>query len=1539
MKYKFTSMLIVFLLLAQFIQPIVLYSVSYATTQETQEEVKEITQGETQEEVKEITQGETQEEVNETTQEEINENNQENTQEEIKEDQKPEQEEIKEENQETTQSENQEEVDKPTQEETIQQETIDSFSEMLNSNKDEIESISVNLGFTSEGVPEIQGGITINQIEKTDKDEQQKNSEEVLVGASIGSTTSVKIVEKPEAATIEMVFRIFKALDKKINLRIQINNTIIDSTLNNYEMAKSLVELVNYFDLNNNVNYISDDRILLKRIKQINTNANICYVINKWNWEGSDSIVSYIKSFNNNVLVEVDGAIYKDSIAQTFKYNGIPMKVRVNSLDEILKLDKSVYGLTINNPDIGSREKINEYFKKLKDNFGNYTDVNPSEVMNYRILAKDNCGVMFQTIQNSVNSNVRLSTNYPARDESLFSFKNISNDQYMIISKKNSFALSAKDYYNNSRLILVKQNQADKKQLWRMIHNSNGTVSFINVATGKAIQPEQDAQKMNCNLIQSIYVKDKNAQAFFLYCDDIRIQTTSIRVYLPNINSEISKIDFSFAVNKKVLEKDVVTNTYNQIYNEVKKKLNSLGLKDEQFKIYIWKDNSHSTADDLLHYYIRVNLINSNNAFESNPDNYTKVDPSEAVNYKILSKDNSYVMFQNTQNNIGSNVRLFLNIPAKDESLYRFKKISNVGYMIISKKNSFAISAKDYNNNSKLILAKQNQADKKQIWRIVHNSNGTVAFVNVATGKAIQPEQDKQNVKNSLIQSTYVNNKNSQSFYLYSDEIRIQTTDIRVYLPDSNSEMGKIDFGFAVNKKITEKDVITNTNNQIYNEIKKKLTSVGFKDGQYKINIWKDNNHSIADDLFHYYIRVNLIMPDNTLESNPANYTKVDPCEAVNYKILTKNSSYIMLQNTQNNVGSNIRLYINVPAKDESLYRFKKVSNTGYMIISKKNSLAISAKDYNNNSKLILAKQNQADKKQIWKIVHNSNGTVAFVNSATGKAIQPEQDKQNIKYSLIQSTYVNNKNAQSFYLYSDEVRIQTTDIRVYLPKINTQIDKIDFSFATTKKITEKDVITNTYNQIYNEIKKKLTSIGLKDGQYKINIWKDNSHSIADDLLHYYIRVDLNIPDFPSTDSAVEALTHRGYKTAPELTRPAYWMARVNGFHYSGADIRVTKDGVPVLYHDPNLVRTARTANGGKVSSSVRIENLTYAEAMKYDYGLYKSSAWKGTQLTTLDQYIRLCKQLGLVTNLHLKPNYSNLNKANLKKIVDTVNKYGMRENVYYASENKDFLTIVKSFDKDANFDYLVLSTWNWDGEKSIVAYLETLKSPKNKVEIALSKGIYQDAIAKTMEFNGFRFTINADSPTDIIGGVDKNGKKINPIDKSIDVISTDTFEPTELQKLALQRPNNIGTYIKTDPKEQTAYKIHAKDNCGVMFQTIQNTVNSNVRLYSDNTKVESMFTFKKVSNGGYMIISKKNSLAISAKDNNNNSKLILAKQNQYDKKQIWKIVHNSNGTVSFVNVATGKAIQPEQSTQKKGYVLIQSTYNKSKNAQQFFLQQ
>ena len=1057
----------------------------------------------------------------------------------------------------------------------------------------------------------------------------------------------------------------------------------------------------------------------------------------------------------------------------------------------------------------------------------------------------------------------------------------------------------------------------------------------LKVGTNTSTNSKKNIIKKTVDMVNS-----QNMQSKVYYTSSDKELLKLIKNYNANVNFNYEINNWNWNGSDSIV---AFINSLKNSNNKVSAEINGAIYKDTiaqtlkyngiKMIVKVYSLNQISKIDKSVHKIIILDEKISNNsvyeyvnALTEHFYDYTAVNPSDAVNYQILAKDNCGVMFQTIQNTENSNVWLYTNNPKKDESLFRFKRVSENQYMIINKKNSLAISAKDYNNNSKLILVKQNKADKKQIWKIVHNSNGTASFVNVATGKAIQPEQSTQKLKYNLIQSTYVKNKTAQSFYLYSDEVRIQTSSIRVYIPNNNSEIDKIDFSYSVNKKIAEKDVIEKTKNEIYNEVKKKLTSIGLKEGQYKINIWKDNSHSIADDLVHYYIRVNYLFPENLLEKNPDNYTKVDPSEVVNYKILSKDNPNIMFQNAQNNVSSNIRLYMNIPAKDENLYRFKKISNTGYMIISKRNSLAISAKDYNNNSKLILVKQNQADKKQIWKIVHNSNGTASFVNVATGKAIQPEQSTQKLKYNLIQSTYVKNKTAQSFYLYSDEVRIQTSSIRVYIPNNNSEIDKIDFSYSVNKKIAEKDVIEKTKNEIFNEIKKKLTSIGLKEGQYKIYLWKDNSHSIADDSLHYYIKVELNIQDFPSTDYVVEALTHRGYKTAPELTRPAYWMARLNGFHYSGADIRVTKDGIPVLYHDPNLVRTARTANGGTVSSNIRIENLTYAEAMKYDYGLYKSSAWKGTQLTTLDQYIKLCKQLGLVTNLHLKPNYSNLNKANLQKIVNIVNKYDMRENVYYASEEKSYLTIIKSLDKDANFDFLLLKEWNWEGENSIVAYLETLKSPKNRVEIALSKNIYQDAIAKTMEFNGFRMTISGDSPKEILSE-----------DKSIDVISTDKMEPTDIQKYALQRKDRIGKYIKTNPKEQTYYNMLAKDNCGVMFQTIQNTANSNVRLYSNPDIDESKFRFKKVSNDGYMIISKKNSLAISAKDYNKNSKLIITKQNQNDKKQIWKILHNGNGTVTFVNVATWKAIQPEQSTQKKGYILIQSTYNKTKNAQQFFL--
>ena len=663
-----------------------------------------------------------------------------------------------------------------------------------------------------------------------------------------------------------------------------------------------------------------------------------------------------------------------------------------------------------------------------------------------------------------------------------------------------------------------------------------------------------------------------------------------------------------------------------------------------------------------------------------------------------------------------------------------------------------------------------------------------------------------------------------------------------------------------------------------------------------------------------------------TLDDNFGNYITSDPLDGINYKVLAKDNCGVMFQTIQNTVNSNVRLYTNDPAKDESLFKFKKVSNLGYMIISKKNSFALSAKDNTNNSKLILAKQNQSDKKQIWKIVHNSNGTVSFVNASTGKAIQPEQDTQKMKYNLIQSTYVKDKRAQCYYIYSDERKITASGIKIYLGNSNTSINTINYSYSAVKKITENNYIKNSENSIYSAVKGKLTTMGLKDGQYTINLVKNNSNSIDNSLINYDIKVKVNIPELPSTDYAVEALTHRGYETAPESTLAAFWMARINGFHYSGADVRFTSDGVPVIIHDSTLTRTARTSTGGTVSSSIQIEKITYAQAKQYDFGLYMNSVWKGQKIPTLEEYIKLCKELGMVTNLHIKPS-SNITKTNIQKMVNIINKYNMRNDVYYASEDKKTLNFVKEYDANSNFDFLVLSKWNWDGADSIVSYVESLKSGSNRVEVGLNRDLYKDTIAQTMEYNGIRLTTSANNSSEVL-----------KLDKSVDVIATDTMLPTEIQKYALQRKNNIGSYIKTDPKEGTNYKILAKDNCGVMFQTIQNTVNSNVRLYTnDPAKDESLFTFKKVSNTGYMIISKKNSLALSAKDNVNNSKLILAKQNQNDQKQIWKIVHNSNGTVSFVNASTGKAIQPEQDTQKMKYNLIQSTYNKTKNAQQFFI--
>ena len=359
----------------------------------------------------------------------------------------------------------------------------------LNPENNQIRSIIADVSFTTNGVPIIVTDSVIRNIAETASVPVLKREK----WNSYNSSTLDDFIRKCKENNIEAYL--------KLTSYVELSD------------VQATIDIVNKYEMKNNVYYSSEDREFFNYIKKCDSSSNFNYVVNKWNWNGSDSIVSFAKDLkynNNKVVIEIDGNIYKDTIAQTLKYNNLPMIVRVNSEDQIEYIDSSVSKIILNNIE------TNNYNGSRGSHFGDYITCDPLDGINYKVLAKDNCGVMFQTIQNTVNSNVRLYTNDPAKDESLFKFKKVSNTGYMIISKKNSLAISAQDNNNNSKLILANQNQNDQKQIWKIVHNSNGTVSFVNESTGKAIQPEQDTQKMKYNLIQSTYNKTKNAQQFFI---------------------------------------------------------------------------------------------------------------------------------------------------------------------------------------------------------------------------------------------------------------------------------------------------------------------------------------------------------------------------------------------------------------------------------------------------------------------------------------------------------------------------------------------------------------------------------------------------------------------------------------------------------------------------------------------------------------------------------------------------------------------------------------------------------------------------------------------------------------------------------------------------------------------------------------------------------------------------------------------------------------------------------------------------------------
>lgn len=113
--------------------------------------------------------------------------------------------------------------------------------------------------------------------------------------------------------------------------------------------------------------------------------------------------------------------------------------------------------------------------------------------------------------------------------------------------------------------------------------------------------------------------------------------------------------------------------------------------------------------------------------------------------------------------------------------------------------------------------------------------------------------------------------------------------------------------------------------------------------------------------------------------------------------------------------------------------------------------------------------------------------------------------------------------------------------------------------------------------------------------------------------------------------------HRGVSTEyPENTMTAYLAAVEQGYGYIELDPEITKDGTIVLLHDSTLSRTARTDDGKVIENAPRISDITYEEALKYDFGIAFHKKFKGERIPKLKDTLEFAKNNGIKLKLDNK---------------------------------------------------------------------------------------------------------------------------------------------------------------------------------------------------------------------------------------------------------------------------------------------------------------
>ncbi|HBM80258.1 MAG TPA: hypothetical protein DD426_05390 [Clostridiaceae bacterium] len=137
--------------------------------------------------------------------------------------------------------------------------------------------------------------------------------------------------------------------------------------------------------------------------------------------------------------------------------------------------------------------------------------------------------------------------------------------------------------------------------------------------------------------------------------------------------------------------------------------------------------------------------------------------------------------------------------------------------------------------------------------------------------------------------------------------------------------------------------------------------------------------------------------------------------------------------------------------------------------------------------------------------------------------------------------------------------------------------------------------------------------------------------------------------------------HRGSSGYyPENTMLSFEKAVEDGCDGIETDVQMTRDGVLVLIHDEKV---DRTTNG-----TGHVGDYTYDELLKLDAGSWKSEKFSGCRIPAFEDLLEFAKEKNIKINYEIKTGIV-MYEGIEEKIINTIYKYGMENNVILSSFN------------------------------------------------------------------------------------------------------------------------------------------------------------------------------------------------------------------------------------------------------------------------------